>query len=71
VTPDAVVTWAHDVSGNAVATASFQTPAYNLVIDSVTELQHNATAWPVFDVAVSAVFYPSDIPTMIGSILAL
>jgi transglutaminase-like putative cysteine protease len=58
VTPDAVVTWAHDVFGNAVATASFQTLAENLVIDSVTELQHNATAWPVFDVAASAVFYP-------------
>ena len=55
VTPDAVVTWAHDVFGNAVATASFQTLADNLVIDSVTELQHNATAWPVFDVAASAV----------------
>src|ERR1700682_6328682 len=58
VTPDAVVTWAHDVFGNAVATATFQTLADNLVIDSVTELQHNATAWPVFDVAASAVFYP-------------
>ena len=58
MTPDAVVTWAHDVFGNAVATASFQTLADNLVIDSVTELQHNATAWPVFDVAASAVFYP-------------
>jgi hypothetical protein len=53
-----VVTWAHDVFGNAVATASFQTLADNLVIDSVTELQHNATAWPVFDIAASAVFYP-------------
>jgi len=46
VTPDAVVTWAHDVFGNAVATANFQSLADNLVIDSVTELQHNATAWP-------------------------
>src|SRR5664279_2207893 len=44
--------------GNAVATASFQTLADSLVIDSVTELQHNATAWPVFDVAATAVFYP-------------
>jgi transglutaminase-like putative cysteine protease len=58
VTPDAVVTWAHDVFGNAVATASFQTLTDTLVIDSVTELQHNATAWPVFDVAASSVFYP-------------
>jgi Bacterial transglutaminase-like N-terminal region len=58
VTPDAVVTLAHDVFGNAVATASFQTLADNLVIDSVAELQLNAAARPVFDVAASAIFYP-------------
>ena len=58
VTPYAVVTWAHDVFGNAVATASFQTLTDNLVIDSVAELQHNATAWPIFDVAASAISYP-------------
>jgi hypothetical protein len=58
VMPAAVVTWAHDVSGNTVATATFQTMADNLVIDSVAELQLNADAWPVFDVAASAIFYP-------------
>src|SRR5580704_13742893 len=58
VRPDALVTWAHDVFGNAVATATFQTMADNLVIDSVAELQLNAAAWPVFDVAASAIFYP-------------
>ena len=58
MTPAALVTWAHDVFGNAVATASFQTMAENLVIDSVAELQLNAAAWPVFDVAASAIFYP-------------
>ena len=58
VTPDAVVTWAHDVFGNAVATASFQTVVDTLVIDSVAELQLNAAAWPIFDVAASAIFYP-------------
>ena len=42
VTPEAVVTWAHDVFGNAVATATFQTMTDNLVIDSVTELQLDA-----------------------------
>jgi hypothetical protein len=46
------------VCGNAVAVASFQTLSDNLVIDSIAELQHNATAWPIFDVAASAVFYP-------------
>jgi len=58
VTPTAVVTWAQDVFGNAVATAAFQTMTDALVIDSVTELELNAVAWPVFDVAASAIFYP-------------
>jgi len=31
----AAVTWAHDVFGNAVAMATFQTMADSLVIDSV------------------------------------
>jgi transglutaminase-like putative cysteine protease len=58
VTPAAVVTWAHDVSGNAVATATFQTMADNLVIESVAKLQLDAAAWPVFEIAASAIFYP-------------
>src|ERR1700687_3518403 len=58
VMPNAVVTWAHDVFGNAVATATFQTMASSLVIDSVAELQLDAVAWPVFDIAASAMSYP-------------
>ena len=58
VTPTAVVTWAHDVFGNAVATATFQTLSDRLVIDSVAELQLNAVAWPVFTIAGSAISYP-------------
>jgi transglutaminase-like putative cysteine protease len=58
VTPDAVVTWAHDVFGNAVATAAFQTAAAHLVIDSISELQLDATPWPIFDIAASAISYP-------------
>src|ERR1700730_5376454 len=58
VTPEAVVTWAHDVFGNAVATATFQTMTDNLVIDSVTELQLDAVAWPIFSIAASAIVYP-------------
>jgi transglutaminase-like putative cysteine protease len=53
-----VVTWAHDVFGNAVATASFQTMTDNLVIDAVAELQLDAAAWPVFSIAASAIVYP-------------
>jgi transglutaminase-like putative cysteine protease len=58
VTPHAVVSWAHDVFGNAVATATFQAAADQLVIDSAVELQLDATPWPVFDVAASAISYP-------------
>jgi hypothetical protein len=58
VTPDAILTWAHDVFGNAVATATFQMTATNLVIASVAELQLDAVAWPVFDIAFSALSYP-------------
>ena len=56
-TPEPVLTWAHDVFGNAVATATFQTITDNLVIDSVTELQLDAAAWPVFSIAASAIVY--------------
>jgi transglutaminase-like putative cysteine protease len=58
VTPAAVVTWAQDVFGNAVATASFQAMADTLVIASAVQLQLNAAAWPVFDIAASAIIYP-------------
>ncbi len=58
VMPSATITWAQDVFGNAVATATFQSMADTLVIDSMVELQLNAAAWPVFDIAVSAAVYP-------------
>jgi transglutaminase-like putative cysteine protease len=58
VTPAAVVTWAHDVFGNAVATATFQTMSTHVVIDSAAVLELDAAAWPVFDIAASAVSFP-------------
>jgi transglutaminase-like putative cysteine protease len=58
LSPATVVTWAQDVFGNAVATASFQTMTDTLVIESAAELQLDAAAWPVFDIAVSAIVYP-------------
>lgn len=58
VSPAASVTWAYDVSGNAVATATFKDMANLLVIDSVAEIQLDAAAWPVFDIAASAINYP-------------
>ena len=58
VVPEAIIAWAHDVSGNAVATASFQGLTDHLIVDSVAEIELDAVAWPVFDVAASAAAYP-------------
>ena len=58
VAPAAQVTWAHDVFGNSVATAAFQGATDSLVIDSVVELQLYGSAWPIFDIAASAIVYP-------------
>lgn len=58
VTPNAVLKWAHDVYGNAVATATFQTMTDTLVIESAAEIQLHTTAWPIFDIATSAIYYP-------------
>jgi transglutaminase-like putative cysteine protease len=58
LTPDATINWAHDVSDNAVATATFQAGGNLLVVDSVTKIQLDAVAWPVFDIAGSAIAFP-------------
>jgi transglutaminase-like putative cysteine protease len=58
ITPAATVKWSQDVFGNAVAIASFTAAADRLVIDSVAELELDAAAWPVFDIAASAMSYP-------------
>ena len=58
VAPAAQVTWAHDVLGNSVATAMFQGVTGSLVVDSVVELELHASAWPIFDIAASAIVYP-------------
>ncbi|ABS66803.1 transglutaminase domain protein [Xanthobacter versatilis] len=58
LTPQASVSWAHDVSGNAVATATFQVGADLLVVESLTQIQLDAVAWPVFDIAGSAQSFP-------------
>ena len=58
VAPAGQVAWAHDVFGNSVATAMFQGTTDSLVIDSVMQLELFASAWPVFDIAASAIVYP-------------
>ena len=57
-TPAAVLSWAHDVFGNAVATASFEGMTDHLSVVSVAVLELSAAAWPVFDIAASAMAYP-------------
>ena len=58
LSPAATVTWANDVAGNAVASATFKAPADTLVIDSFAKLELDVEQWPVFDIAASAVNYP-------------
>ena len=58
ITPRAQLTWANDVFGNVVATASFVEPASILKIESRVKLDHSSEAWPIFDIAASAISYP-------------
>ena len=66
VTPQARVSWAHDVWGNAVATAAFQATGDTVAIESVAGIELDAVAWPVFDIAASAIAIRSAIPTTTG-----
>jgi len=58
LSPSATVSWQNDVFGNAIATAIFAEMADTLVIESTAELILEAVAWPVFDIAASAISYP-------------
>ena len=58
ISPVASLSWAHDVAGNAVATATFTEQSDTLVIDSVALLTLDEEEWPVFDIAASAASYP-------------
>ena len=58
VTPAGVLTWAQDVFGNAVATVTFSAMTDVLAIDAAAELELHASAWPVFDIAATAIVYP-------------
>lgn len=72
-TPPSSLTWAHDVFGNAIATASFQDQSDSLVIESATVLELDSAAWPVFPIAASAITYPftysEDERTDLGALL--
>lgn len=58
VVPEAAVTWAQDVAGNAVATATFGSQTERLVVESRSRVELSASAYPVFDIAASAITFP-------------
>ncbi len=58
VAPAATLTWAQDVFGNTIATATFHALTATLDIASVTQIQLDTAAWPVFDIAATAIVYP-------------
>ncbi len=60
-TPDCTLTWAGDVFGNAIATASFDPQmarAEALIIESTAMVELTSDAWPVFPIAASAAAFP-------------
>mgnify|MGYP000294107614 CR=1 FL=1 len=58
VSPDATIAWAQDVSGKAVATASFTGLTDTLQIESHVELEHTGNPWPIFNIAATALNFP-------------
>jgi transglutaminase-like putative cysteine protease len=58
LSPEATLIWAKDVFDNAIATATFRSQTDRLVIDGFAKLNLSADAWPVFDIAASAINYP-------------
>ena len=58
VSPDATIAWANDVSGNAVATASFAGKTDALRIESKVELDLTGNPWPIFNIEASALNFP-------------
>lgn len=56
--PQTELSWSNDVFGNAIASATFQTRSDSLVVDSSATVDLTASAWPVFDIAASAINYP-------------
>lgn len=58
VTPEAEVTWAHDVWGNAIATAVFRTMHDTMTVESDAAIDLDTADWPVFAIAASAIVYP-------------
>ncbi|SEO17957.1 transglutaminase family protein [Palleronia pelagia] len=58
ISPEARIDWSHDVAGNAVATARFDTNTKMLLIRSCARVNLHAPVWPVFPIAAAAASYP-------------
>jgi len=58
IIPEARIDWSHDVAGNAVATAQFDTNTSMLSIRSCAPVELRAPVWPVFPIAAAAASYP-------------
>jgi len=56
--PAAIVTWAHDVFGNSIATATFSEASDTLEIESSVALSLDVDPWPVFEISAAAASYP-------------
>lgn len=56
--PEARIDWSHDVTGNAVATARFDTNTTRLSIRSCARVELRAPVWPIFPIAAAAASYP-------------
>jgi transglutaminase-like putative cysteine protease len=56
--PAATLSWAQDVFGNAIATATFEDEAISLIIESASTLELTSMPWPVFPIAARAIQFP-------------
>jgi transglutaminase-like putative cysteine protease len=58
ISPEARIDWSHDVAGNSIATAQFDTNTTMLSIRSCARVELRAPVWPVFPIAAAAASYP-------------
>lgn len=58
ISPTANILWSHDVAGNAIAAATFETPSEALAIQSRAIVDLTAPIWPIFPITASAAMYP-------------
>ena len=58
VCPEARIDWSHDVAGNTIATAQFDTKTTMLSIRSRAFVDLRAPVWPIFPIAAAAASYP-------------